>query len=345
MSQLLDEIRQQPETLSRLLRDGSADIAEIARQLRSRDIRFVLIAARGTSDHAATYAKYLWGSVNRLPVALAAPGLYTLYERPPRLQNTLVVGISQSGMSPDIVGVVRDARAQGMSTVAITNTPASRLGEAAEFVIDLCAGEERAVAATKTYTAQLAAVALLSAELADDATMRAQLAEVPAAVEATLALEPVATRAAERYCYVQTMAMVGRGYNYATALETALKLKELTYTSTIGYSSADFLHGPIAVVQRGYPVLLVAPSGAAYASLFELAHMLTERQAELAIVADQPEILALAQQPFALPAPLPEWLSPFTAVLPGQLLGYHLALARGLDAEHPRGLNKVTETR
>ncbi len=345
MSLLHDEISQQPDVLRRLLTEEAGNIAAIAEQIRRLDVRMVLVAARGTSGHAGAYARYLWGSVNRLPVAMAAPSLYTLYERPPQLRDTLVVGISQSGKSPDIVSVLQDARQQGMPTLAITNATASPLAQTADFVIDCRAGEERAVAATKTYTAQLMAVALLSAALAGDENMRAQLERVPEAVAATLGLDEAAAQTAERYCHVQHMAMVGRGYNYASALEIALKLKELTYTSTMGYSSADFLHGPIAVVQQGYPVLLVAPAGAPYAGLADLAHDLAARGADLSIISDQPAILSCAQRPFELPVPLEEWLSPITAIVPGQLLGYRLALARGLDAEHPRGLNKVTETR
>jgi glucosamine--fructose-6-phosphate aminotransferase (isomerizing) len=345
MSQLLTEIQEQPEVLRQLIAGESANIQEIARRIAQCDLHLVLIAARGTSDNAATYCKYLWGCVNRLSVALAAPSLYTLYERPPKLSHTLVVGVSQSGMSPDIVAVVEDARQQGMPTLAITNAPDSRLARAAEFVIHCHAGEERSVAATKSYTAQLLAAALLSAALVDDAEMRAQIERVPDAMAATLALDATVAQMAERYCYAESIAVVGRGYGYATALEIALKLKELSYTSTTPYSSADFLHGPIAVVRRGFPVLLAAPAGRAYPAMVGLAAELAARQAEQIIISDQPEILAFAQRALRLPAALPEWLSPITTVVPGQLLGYHLALTRGLDPEHPRGLSKVTETR
>jgi len=345
MGQLLNEIQEQPEVLRRLIADESAHIASIAAQIRRRDVRWVLIAARGTSGHAGVYARYVWGSLNRLPVAMAAPSLYTLYDSPLVLRDVLVVGISQSGQSPDIVAVLEDARRQGASTLAITNATASPLAQAADFVIDCRAGEERAVAATKSYTAQLLVVALLSAALAEDAALRAQIERLPEAVAATLSLDGAAAQTAERYCHAQQMALVGRGYNYASALEIALKLKELSYTSTMGYSAADFQHGPIAVVQPGYPVLLVAPGGATSAGLEALAHTLAARGADMTVISDQPAILNLAQRPLPLPVAVEEWLSPVTAVVPGQLLGYHLAVARGLDAEHPRGLSKVTETR
>jgi glucosamine--fructose-6-phosphate aminotransferase (isomerizing) len=201
------------------------------------------------------------------------------------------------------------------------------------------------VAATKTYTAQLVVVALLACALSGDASLRSELDKVPDAVAATLALEDSVARAAERYVGMDSVSIVGRGYNYATALEIAIKLKELSYTSTTPYSSADFLHGPIAVVGRGTPVMLVAPGGQAYPAMLDLARTLAARRAEQIVISDQPEIVALGQCGLLLPAAIDERLSPITAVLPGQLLGYYLALARGLDPESPRGLTKVTETR
>jgi glutamine---fructose-6-phosphate transaminase (isomerizing) len=345
MQHLWNEIMEQPTVLRRLIEQEYPAIRAIAAEIRQRDIRAILIAARGTSDNAATYAKYLFGSLNALPVALAAPSLYTVYDTPPRLHDTLVLGISQSGMSPDIVAVLQDARRQGMPTLAITNAPDSRLAQAAERVIDCHAGEERSVAATKSYTAELMALALLSVALSEDDARLQQLRALPDAVATTLDLDPTIAQRAERYCYISHCVIVGRGYNYATAFEIALKLKELTYTGATPYSSADFMHGPIAVVQPGFPAMLVAPSGVILPDMLDLARQLQARQAELLIISDCDEALQLARTPVRLPVAVAEWLSPITAIVPGQLLAYHLALAKGLDPEHPRGLRKVTETR
>lgn len=342
---LLSEIREQPQVLRRLLECLPETVTALAQEIRARDIDHVLIAARGTSDNAATFAKYLFGMVNRLPVALAAPSMYTLYHSPPKLSRTLVLGISQSGMSPDIVAVLEDARQQGMPTVAITNAPESHLAAAADWVIDLQAGPERSVAATKTYTAELMALAMLSVALARDEKRRRALEQVPEAVEATLTLEDLIARRAERYRYMEQCAVVARGYNYGTAFEIALKLKELTYVGTTPYSSADFLHGPIAVVEPGYPVIVIAPHGEVFAALHELVKELAARQAELLLITDDEALAQQAELPMYLPVSLPEWLSPITAVIPGQLLGYYLALARRLDPDRPRGLCKVTQTR
>ena len=308
-------------------------------------MRYAVLAARGTSDNAARYAQYLFGSLNRLPVALATPSLFTIYRTPPRLEDALVLGISQSGQSPDIVAVVEEGRRQGALTVAVTNMPDSPLAQAAEHVLALNAGEEHAVAATKTYTAQLAALGLLSVHLAeDDARLRA-LQRAPAAVQEALKLEEQIASAAQRYAHADECVVVGRGFNYATAFEIALKLKELTYMMAEPYSSADFRHGPVAIVEHGFPVIVVAPQGEVYDDILALTRKLAERDAELTVIADQDAPLALARVPLRLPVALPAWLSPFTCIVPGQLLAHHITLAKGYDPDHPRGLTKVTKTR
>ena len=341
---LIDEIREQPQVVRTLLDREHDHVKQIAQLIHDRDIHHVLIAARGTSDNAAQYAKYALGIVNGLPVALATPSIYTLYDAAPQLDDTLVVGISQSGMSPDIVSVLKNGRSQGMMTLAITNAESSRLADAAEHVILCHAGEERAVAATKTYTTELTVLAMLSAALANDPGRVEALYAVPEALEAAIGLAAPIAQRADRYCYMEQCAVISRGYNYATSFEIALKLKELTYIGANPYSSADFMHGPIAVVERGFPVVVIAPSGRVYGDLLDLVRELSARRAELIIISDEDEILDYAQTPLRLEPELPEWLSPIAAVVPGQLLAYHLAQSKGLDPERPRGLNKVTET-
>jgi len=348
MSYLSDEIHEQPQVLARLL-DGQAETAaRIAAAIRARNVRYAVIAARGTSDNAARYAQYLFGALDRLPVALATPSLFSIYRTPPQLHDALVLGVSQSGQSPDIVAVVEEGRRQGVLTVAVTNEPTSPLAQAADYILPLGVGEERAVAATKTYTAQLAAMALLAVQLAGDEEREERLAilqSVPEAVEKTLMLEEPIALAAQRYAYATECVVLGRGYNYATAFEIALKLKELTYIVTEPYSSADFRHGPVAIVERGFPAVVIAPRGAVYPDMLALARELAARQAELIVISEQDEPLRMARTPLRLPVALPEWLSPFTCVVPGQLLALHVTLAKGYDPDHPRGLKKVTETR
>jgi len=344
-SHLYHEIHEQPEALNDLLEQENEAIRRLAEAIKEKKITHVVIAARGTSDNAGRYAKYLLGAVNGLIVALATPSLFTVYEQPPQFGNALVLGISQSGKSPDIISVLNEARRQGALTAAITNSAGSALGQAAEFVIDLHAGVERSIAATKTYTGELASIALLSSILIGDPQRTAALARIPEVVAATLSMEDEIARIAQRYRYMQHCVVIGRGYNYATAFELALKLKELTYTIAEPYSSADFMHGPLALIENGFPVMVIAPSGVMSAEVRAFMQTLKAREAEIIAISDEAETLALARIPLKLPQSVPEWLSPITAIVPGQLLAMYLAHVRDYEPDHPRGLRKVTETR
>jgi glucosamine--fructose-6-phosphate aminotransferase (isomerizing) len=344
-SYLHQEILEQPAVLQRLLDVERPSVERIAAAIRQAAPRYVMLAARGSSDNAARYGQYLFGAVNGLPVALAAPALYTLYQRPPRLDGALVLAISQSGQSPDIVAVVEEGRRQGALTVALTNEPASPLADAAQHTIALQAGPERSLAATKTYTASLMALALLSTTLAGDAGHTQSLQAVPGFVAEVLASAPAILQAAERYRYMDACVVASRGYNYATAFEITLKLKELAYVLAEPYSLADFRHGPMAVVERDFPVITVVPEGVMASGLLEFLRQLRERQAEIMVISALDEALSMAQTPLALPRGMPEWISPLAAVVPGQIFALGLTQAKGLDPDHPRGLRKVTLTR
>ncbi|HMP42391.1 MAG TPA: SIS domain-containing protein [Roseiflexaceae bacterium] len=344
-STLAHEIHEQPAAIERLLAAEAGAVADLARTLAQQQIRGVLIAARGTSDNAARYAQYLFGTALGLPVALAAPSLHTLYHAPMRYEHMLVIGISQSGQSPDICAVVADARAHGSPTLAITNIATSPLAAAAAHTIELHAGVERSIAATKTYTTQLAALALLVLSLAEDTAGLAELQRIPAAVAATLALDAQVAEVAAAEAGMLAGVTLGRGYNYATAWEIALKLKELTYVPIEAYSAADFQHGPIALVREDFPILAVVPQGAAAADMQALVERLHGLGARLIAISDRAEVLGLADHPLALPQPVAERFSPLTTIVAGQLFAMHLARARGLDPDAPRGLRKVTETR
>ena len=344
-SHLYQEIHEQPVVLQRLLTHERTVVQQLADAIQQRQITHIVIAARGTSDNAGRYAQYLLGAVNGFVVALATPSLFSIYGQPPRFGNALVLGISQSGKSPDIVAVLAEARRQGALTATITNFPDSDLGQQADYVINLQAGIEHSLAATKTYTTELAAIALLSATLAQNQAMHDALAAVPATVTATLTLNDEIARIAERYRYMRDCVVIGRGYNYATAFELALKLKELTYTIAEPYSSADFLHGPLALIEHGFPAIVIAPTGLVLPELQNFMRTLQQREAEIVAISDDAATLALARTRLVLPHPVPEWLSPLTAIIPGQLLAMHLAYVRDYDPDHPRGLRKVTETR
>jgi len=340
------EIGEQPQVLERLLETAWPAVREIAQAVRRRGLACALIAARGSSSHAGLYAQYAWGGLGGLIVAEAAPSLYNAYRTPPALGQALVVGISQSGQSPDIVEVVASGRSQGALTLALTNDPGSPLARAAEHLLELGAGVEAAVAATKTYTSQLMLAALLAAALSEAPELRlAELREVPEAMRTLLAGETQIARIAARHADIDRCVLLGRGYSLATAREAALKLKELASVAADPYSSAEFQHGPIALVSPGTPVLAVAQRDAAFESVLPLLRRLgQERGARLLVLSDSEEALALADDPIALPAGLPAWLGPLVQIVPLQLFAYHLTLCKGLDPLAPRGLNKVTLT-
>ncbi|MFO7320108.1 MAG: SIS domain-containing protein [Chloroflexota bacterium] len=338
------EILEQPEVIARQIEQETSHVGEIARAIRERDPRYIMLVARGSSDNAARYGQYLFGVANRLPVALATPSLFSMYNTPPRLDGALVIAVSQSGQSPDIVSVVEEASRQGAFTLAVTNDPESPLAAAAQDVIQLHAGREQSVAATKTYTTSLMALAMLSTALADDAERQEQLRRVPGWMQAVTARCDETIQRAERYRYMDACVVLSRGYNYATAFEVALKLKELTYVLAEPYSSADFKHGPVALVEEGFPVFAIVPEGVVAPELTEFLGGLKERGAELIVASGIDRALADAQTPLPLPTGIPEWLSPLVAVIPGQLFALGLTVAKGYEPDAPRGLRKVTLT-
>ena len=341
---LTDEIGAQPAISERLLTELPAELAPLAKAARVRQIGYVVIAARGSSDHAAVYAQYVLGALARLPVALATPSLFSRYASPPRLSGALVIGISQSGRSPDVVAVLDEARRQGALTAAMTNDAASPLAAVAEHPLDLRAGVEHSVAATKTYTAELMAIAMLAVALGDDgAKERETLLRVPDAQRAALQAAGRASELADAHAGLVDCVVLGRGFNLATAFEWALKLKELAYVRAQAYSSADFQHGPVASLAPGGDVLAVVARGPLAADTEELIGRLRhERRARILVLAAEP-IAGADHLPF--PDTVPEWLSPLVDIIPAQLFTAALARAKGLDVERPRGLNKVTVTR
>jgi glutamine---fructose-6-phosphate transaminase (isomerizing) len=343
---LNSEIMEQPECLEKILKHQRKTIEEIAVAIKARDISYVFLAARGTSDNAGRYANYLLGAMNRLPLALATPSLFTYYQQPPNLKGALVIGISQSGQSPDIVSVLKEGKRQGCLTLAITNVPGSPLAAAADFTLDIQVGPELAVAATKTYTAELMAIAMLSAALNEDRAAWQALEKVPAWVSETLKHDKTISEATQRYRYMQQCVILGRGYNYSTAFEWALKLKELCYIEAEPYSSADFQHGPIAIVAHGFPVMAVIMAGKVADSLMPLlTHLKQDLSAELVIISNLDQALSIGKIGFSIPQEIPEYLTPLVSIVPAQLFSYYLTQAKGFDPDKPRTISKVTETR
>jgi glutamine---fructose-6-phosphate transaminase (isomerizing) len=325
----------------RLLTEGIEPIGEAAVRIADRAPRFVLLAGRGTSDHAALYAKYLIEITHALPAGLVSPSTTTVYGARPDLRDVLYIAVSQSGGSPDLVQSMEVARQQGALTLAVTNNPGSALASAAEVHVDVLAGRERSVAATKSYTAELLALyLLLDRARGGDGRHASSLPEFGTQV---LAFDELVRGVAQRYRFAQRLMTTGRGYSYATAREAALKLMETCYLSAQPFSGADLLHGPLAAVDPLVPVLAVVPEGAGGQAMMPVLERLAERNADVFGVGSAAALELLAGG-ITLPAGVPEELSPLLEILPLQQLALHLAIARGEDPDTPRGLQKVTET-
>jgi len=338
------EILEQPQIIERLIREEIEHVTALAEKLKG-NFNYILIAARGTSDNAARYAQYLFQIHNEVPVALATPSVFSLYGKHPNLEGALILAISQSGMSPDILSVLKEGKQQGRPTLAVTNNPESPLAEIADDVIPLHAGLEKAVAATKTYTASLVVMALLSMSLTHDNSMLALLKNLPDWVDQTIQKTLSKTDQMERFHDLVHGVVIGRGFNYCTAFEIALKVKELTGITTVPYSSADFLHGPVASVHEGYPALVIAHHGKVFQDTKQVIERVNSLGADILLISDDQDLCNQEGFSIQTPSGIPEWISPVVNVIPGQVLGWQLAEYRGMDPDNPRGLKKVTKTR
>lgn len=334
---LLNEIHEQPDAVSRAISSNRECFESVARM--AAGCNHIVIAARGSSDNAARYAQYVWGARNGFTVSLSTPSLFSLYRRPPSLDGALVVGISQSGQSPDIVSVIEGANSQGRPTVAITNDTGSPLAEASDIVVSLHAGEETAVAATKTYTSELAVIAGISEALLGNSSTLDHLGEM---VGTALGLENEARETAHDMGDFEHAAILGRGFNLSTAFEWALKMQELSYVVAQPFSTADFLHGPIAVIDRGYPVLAVVAEGRTHNDLLAALDQSRERGAPTVVITDSGT--EIRGNVLRLPGGGAEWLTPLPAIAVAQLFTYWSTRKQGHDPDSPRGLDKVTRT-
>jgi len=343
LSRFHDEIGEQPEVAARLLEESRPAIEKFGARFRETQPKGFVIAARGSSDHAALYAKYLFGRRNRCLVALAAPSLFTRYSSPPSLEGQCVIGISQSGESPDVIAVVEEAVRQGAMTVAITNEAESRLAAASELVLPLHAGAERSVPASKTYSASLLALALMSQAIDPDEEFGAALNRVPTSITHALQAEETLAPLAPALAGPRAI-VLGRGFNFSTAEEVALKLTETSYVLARAWSVADFEHGPIAVVEPGFPVLLVGGGGSVEADLQSIAARLVDYGCRVIGVFDCSSAPRGLEAAAVHDSGLPEELTPVTLVVLGQLLAWRVALARGVDPDRPRALRKITRT-
>ncbi|HEV2445307.1 MAG TPA: SIS domain-containing protein, partial [Candidatus Sulfopaludibacter sp.] len=280
MSQMMKEIRQQPAALERTLAGVKRQLAKFTRAVEKRRPRLIVLVARGTSDNAALFGRYLLEITTGIPVALAAPSITTLYDACPYGMGSLVVAISQSGESTDTNRVLEQARLGGAITLGITNERASSMARIAEHLFLVRAEKEESVAATKTYTGQMLMMYLLAHALGSRIRL-GDLDRIPDAVQAALKLEPAIDELSERYRYMRHAVVVGRGIHYANAFEFALKMMETCYVVAERFSSADFLHGPIAMVEPSFPAFVFAPPDTTWRSVSETLRKLRDLRAEI----------------------------------------------------------------
>jgi glucosamine--fructose-6-phosphate aminotransferase (isomerizing) len=344
---MIEEIRQQPDVIRGVIASQFNQVEALRMAIQTQDIRFGYIAARGASDNVAHYAKYVLEIEHGIPVALAAPSVFTIYDAVPKLDShTLVIGISQSGEALDVLAVCERARKSGALTACITNNPDSPLASAVDHPLFTMAGVEQSVIATKTYTTALAVVALLSTALSVDRPDRLDtLRRTADQMQNVLTLDNPIKMLVQRYKDIKDCVVIGRGYNHCTAAQVALNITEAALVGAKSFSAADFLHGPIAIVNQGYPVILIAASGRGFEVMQSLAERLRASHPAIISFAHDPTLLAGSETAIRIPGAIPEWLSPLVYVIAGQLFAHWLAIAKGLDPDHPRGLTKVTRTR
>jgi glucosamine--fructose-6-phosphate aminotransferase (isomerizing) len=355
MSLMRDEICQQPAALERTLKAEWPEASKLRTHLGQRVVRFIVLVARGTSDNAAQFGRYLLEISTGIPVGLAAPSVYTLYESHLNLTDAVVIAISQSGESTDTNLVLERAKEAGAFTIGITNEPASTLARLATHTFLVRAGKEQSVAATKTYTGQLLCLYCIAYALGASVNLES-LQRLPASCEIALALEPDIRASAERYCFMRHAVCVGRGLNYANSFEFALKLMETCYVVAERFSSADLLHGPIAMLEASFPAFLLCPPGVTWKPMCELIEKLQSIQAETLVITDNSNTHALEMkrdvqrtlvidEPLAVPACTPvDLYTPIPYIIPAQLFAASLAELKRLDPDRPRTLNKVTHT-
>jgi glutamine---fructose-6-phosphate transaminase (isomerizing) len=341
MSLMLQEIAEQPQVLERTIVAEREKMTKLGDFLRQKDIDLIILVARGSSDNAALFGRYLLEVTTGIPVSLAAPSIFTLYKAKLRLKRAVVIGVSQSGEGVDINHVLEQSKSFGAFTIAITNEANSSIAKIADETLLIHAGREKSVAATKTYTGQMIHFYMLAGVIGD---RRLDYHKIPDFVQVSLKLEEKVKEIVQRYIFMENCVVVGRGMNYGNSYELALKLMETCYVVAERFSSADFFHGPLAIVERRFPVILFAPKGVTRQSSIDLVNRLRELGADCLSITNDDEAASLATHSIMLPAEIDEFLSPIPFIVPAQLFAAHLSEAKGLDPDEPRSLEKITRT-
>jgi glucosamine--fructose-6-phosphate aminotransferase (isomerizing) len=338
---MLQEIAEQPAVLERTIAAEREKFIKLGDFLRQKDIDVIILVARGSSDNAALFGRYLLEVTTGIPVSLSAPSVFTLYNAKLRLKRAVVIGVSQSGEGVDINHVLDQAKAYGAFTIAITNEADSSMAKIADETLLIHAGREKSVAATKTYTGQMIHFYMLANEVGDK---RLELHKIPGFTQDALELESKVKEVVQRYIFMENCVVVGRGMNYGNSYELALKLMETCYVVAERFSSADFFHGPLAIVERRFPVILFAPKGVTKQSSVDLLNRVHELNADALSITNDDDVSKLSTHTITLPSAIDEFLSPIPFIVPAQLFAAHLSEAKGLDPDEPRSLAKITKT-
>ncbi|HET6863039.1 MAG TPA: SIS domain-containing protein [Pyrinomonadaceae bacterium] len=340
---MLSEITEQPKALAKTISEERNKLASLGKLLKSREIDLIVLVARGSSDNASLFGRYLLEITTGIPVSLSAPSVHTIYNAKLKLDHALVVGVSQSGEGEDINRVLENARSSGAFTVGITNEPNSSMTKLVDETLLTHGGRERSVAATKTFTGQMLLFYMLASELASG-KLSFNYEVIPDFVERALEQKPAILELVQRYVFMENCVIVGRGLAYANAYELALKLMETCYVVAERFSSADFLHGPLAMVERHFPVILFAPPGVMLPGVKSLIERLRELHADTLAITSDLDAAALCSRSIVMPKEIDEFVAPIPYIVPGQLFAALLAEAKGLNPDSPRSLLKVTRT-
>ena len=337
---MLQEIAEQPAVLERTIAAEREKVIRLSSYLRSRDVDLIVIVARGSSDNASLFGRYLLEVTTGIPVSLSAPSVVTLYNAKLDLSRAIVVGVSQSGEGTDINAVLESAKASGAFTLGITNEADSTMANIADETLLIHAGRERSVAATKTYTGQMLHFYMLAEALADN---KLEIQRIPSYAANALELLPAVRDLVDRYTFMENCVVVGRGMNYGNSYELALKLMETCYVVAERFSSADFFHGPLAIVERRFPVIMFGPSGVTKKSSVDLLEELRDLHADSLTITNDDDIAALSRNSLRMPQ-MDEFLTPIPFIVPAQLFAALLSEAKGIDPDAPRSLKKITKT-
>lgn len=338
---MLQEIAEQPEVLERTINAEREKLTKLGDFLRQKDIGLIMLVARGSSDNASLFGRYLLEVTTGIPVSLCAPSVFTLYNAKLRLNRALVIGVSQSGEGTDINQVLESAKTSGAFTLAITNEADSAIAKIVDETLLIHAGREKSVAATKTYTGQMLHFYLLASAIGN---RRLDFHKIPEFAQRALELQPEVEQLVQRYAFMENCVVVGRGLNYGNSYELALKLMETCYVVAERFSSADFFHGPLAIIERRFPVVLFAPAGVTLRSNIDLLNRLHELHADSLSITNDEKIAELSTQSLLMPKEIDEFLSPIPFIIPAQLFAAYLSEAKGIDPDAPRSLSKVTQT-